>query len=161
VSSNWRPAAAVATALEKLSVHVDDASRTGLLVQIVHVLATDEKAILQRAFKFGESELRGIWFGRRSHSLPHRIEFPHQPGIAAPRFGRCDLFDPVIPPKSPPHATEGWKAALGAYSGAGKNKDAVGRGNDQHGSMRGRASAVPSGLRLLRSSHFTSESLDS
>jgi hypothetical protein len=45
-------AASVATALEKLSVHVDNVSRTRLLVKVVHVLGADEKAILQRVFKF-------------------------------------------------------------------------------------------------------------
>jgi hypothetical protein len=47
----WSAAATVATALEKLSVHVDNFPRTRLLVKIVHVLSADEEAVLQAVFK--------------------------------------------------------------------------------------------------------------
>jgi hypothetical protein len=47
----WRVAASVATALEKLSVHVDNVPRTCLLVKVVHVLGANKEAILQRVFK--------------------------------------------------------------------------------------------------------------
>jgi hypothetical protein len=42
----WSTAASVAAALEKLSVHVDDISRTRLLVKAVHVLSADEETFL-------------------------------------------------------------------------------------------------------------------
>jgi hypothetical protein len=45
VAKSWA-AAGVATALEKLSVHVDDVLRPRLLVKSVDVLGADEKAIL-------------------------------------------------------------------------------------------------------------------
>jgi hypothetical protein len=54
----WNVAATVATALEKLSVRVDNFPRTRLLVKAVHVLGADEKAFLQRLFKLGEGEVR-------------------------------------------------------------------------------------------------------
>jgi len=41
-----------------------------------------------------------------------------------PSFGRSDLFDPVVPPKST-HATESWDAAFGAHSCPGENEDAI------------------------------------
>jgi hypothetical protein len=59
----WSAAACVAAALEKLSMHVDNVSRPRLLVKVVHVLGTDEKEVLQRVFKFSESEVRRIRFG--------------------------------------------------------------------------------------------------
>jgi hypothetical protein len=48
-----RAAASLAAALEKLSVHVDNISCSGLLVKVVHVLGAYEEAILQGVFKFG------------------------------------------------------------------------------------------------------------
>jgi hypothetical protein len=47
----WSAAATVATAPEKLSVHVDNFPRTRLLVKIVHVLSAGEEAVLQAVFK--------------------------------------------------------------------------------------------------------------
>jgi hypothetical protein len=82
-----RAAASVATALEKLSVHVDDVSRTCLLVQGVHVLDANEKAILERVFKFGEGEVRRIRLGCQSNLPAQGIELPHQAGIAVPSLG--------------------------------------------------------------------------
>jgi len=58
-----RAAASVAAALEKLSVHVDNFSRTCLLVQAVHVLGAGEKALLQGVFKFRKGEVRWIRSG--------------------------------------------------------------------------------------------------
>jgi hypothetical protein len=130
-----RAAASVATALEKLSVHVGDISRTCLLVKVVHVLGADEKAILQRVFKFGESEVRRIRFGCRSHTPTHGIELPHQPGIAVPSLRRGDLLDPVVPPKST-YATESWDAAFRAYSCSGENEDSISGGNCEHGKKK-------------------------
>ena len=46
----WRAVASLATTLEKLTVHVNDLSRTRLLVKAVHVLGADEQAVLQRVF---------------------------------------------------------------------------------------------------------------
>jgi len=126
-----RAAASIATALEKLSVHVNDVFRTRLLVKSVHVLGADEKAILQRVFKFGESEVRRIRFGCRSNPPTHGIKLPHQPGIAVPSFGRSDFLDPVVPPEST-HATEGWNAALRAHSCPSKNEDSVSGENGEH-----------------------------
>ncbi len=127
-----RSVAGVAAALEKLAVHVDDALRSCLLVQVVNILGADEKAVLQQVFKLGEGEVCRIRFDGRSHTPPHGIELPHQPGIAVPSFGRSDLFDPVVPPKST-HATESWDAAFGAHSCPGENEDAIGGGKCEHG----------------------------
>ena len=118
-------------ALEKLSVHVDNSPRTRLLVKAVNILGADEEAILQGVFNFREGEVRTVRFGRRSHTPPHRVELPHQPGIAMPSLGRSDLLDPVVPP-IPTHATESCDAAFRAYSCSGENKDAVIGGNGQH-----------------------------
>jgi len=85
-------AASVATALEKLSVRVDDVPRTRLLVEAVHILRADEKALLQRVFKVREGEVGRIRLGCRSNPPPHGIELPHQPGIAVPSCGRSGLL---------------------------------------------------------------------
>ena len=127
----WSTAASVAAAFKKFSVHMDDISRARLLVKVVHVLGTDEKAILQRVFKFGESEVCWIWFGCRSNAPTHGIELPYQPGIAVPRYGRSDLLDPIIPPQST-RAPECWNAAFRAHACPGKYEDAFSGGNSEH-----------------------------
>jgi len=58
----WRAAASVAAALEKLSVHVDDVLRTGLLVKVVDVLRADEKTVLQRFSSFVRAKCAGFQF---------------------------------------------------------------------------------------------------
>jgi len=128
----WRAVAPVATALEKLSVHVDNISCSSQFVEAVHVLGADEKAFLQRLFKLGEGEVGGIRLSRQRHAPTHGIELPHQPGIAVPSFGRSDLLDSAVPPKST-CATESWDAAFRAYSCPGKNEDTVGGENGEHG----------------------------
>jgi hypothetical protein len=125
-----RAAAGIATALEKLSMHVDDVSRTCLLVKAVHVLSADEKALSQSKFKLCEGEVGWIRFGCRSNPPTHGVELPHQPGIAVPSVGRSDLLDPVISPEAT-HATKGWNAAFRAHSCPGENEDAVRGGNGE------------------------------
>jgi len=127
-----RAAASAATALEQLSVHVNDVSRACLLVKVVHVLGAGEKALLQRVFKFRQGEVSWIRFGCRSNTPTHGIELPHQSRITVPSFGRSDLLDPVISPEAT-HTTESWNAAFRTYSCSGKNKDAVSGGNCEHG----------------------------
>jgi hypothetical protein len=58
-----RAAASVAAALEKLSVHVNNFPRTRLFVEAVHVLGTDEKALLQGVFKSRERKVCWIRSG--------------------------------------------------------------------------------------------------
>ena len=72
-----------------------------------------------------------IGLGCRRNPPSHEIELPHQPGIALPSLGRCDLPDSVVPPKST-HATESWDAAFRAYACSGENEDAVGGANREH-----------------------------
>jgi hypothetical protein len=120
----WRAVATVATALEKLTVHVDNFPRTRLLVKAVYVLGADKEAILQGVFKFREREVGGIRLSRRRHTPTHGVELPHQPGIAVPSYGRSDLLDSVVLPETT-YATESWDAAFRAYSRPGKNEDTV------------------------------------
>jgi hypothetical protein len=126
-----RAAATVAAAFEEFSVHVDNSPRTRLLVKGVYVLSTNEKPILQQVFKLGEGEVRTVRFGRRSHTPPHRVELPHQPGIAMPSLGRGDLLDPMATPEAL-HTPESWDAAFRAYPRPGQNEDVVSGSYGEH-----------------------------
>jgi hypothetical protein len=113
-------------------MHVDNISRTRLLMKVVHVLGTDEKALSQRVFKFRESEVGGIRFGFRRNPPTHGIELPNQAGITVPGFGRSDFLDSVVPPKST-RTTKSWDAAFRTHSRSSQNEDAVSGGNGEHG----------------------------
>src|SRR5438552_18375716 len=123
--------ATVATALEKLSVHVDDVDRTRLLVQVVHVLSAQQEVTSEILLQLCKREVRRVRLGSRSHPPPHGVELPHQLGIAVPSFRRSDLLNPVVPPKAT-HATEGGNAAFGANPCSGEDEHTVSRGNSQH-----------------------------
>jgi hypothetical protein len=114
-------------------VHVDDALRPGLLVEIVHILCTEEQAISQSLLKTGERDVRRVGFRRRRDAASHGVELPDQPGIAMPRMRRSNLFDSVVAPQSA-DASEGRYPALGAYACPGEDEDPI-RGRDgEHGS---------------------------
>ena len=85
-----RAVASVATAHEKLSVHVDDLSRTGLLVKVVHVLIADKKALLQGVFKFREGEVGriSVWLRKQPADAWSRTPTPTGDRAAKPRAKR-------------------------------------------------------------------------
>jgi hypothetical protein len=60
----WQAVARIAAVLEKLAMHVDDASCTCLLVQVVHILGTKEQALPQGSCKVRERKVRWVGFGR-------------------------------------------------------------------------------------------------
>lgn len=87
-----RAGAGIATALEKFTMHVNDAAGAGLLVEIVDVLGAEEKTIREGAFQSGESEMPGIRFGGSSNAATHGIEIPDEARIAAPGVRGGDVF---------------------------------------------------------------------
>ncbi len=126
-----RQAAGIATALEQLAVHVDDAGRAAPLVEIIDVLRAEKQAVLQIGFELGERAMAGIRFGGRSGAAAHGVELPHQSRVAAKGFGRPDFLDAVGPPQAA-RATERRNAAFGADARAGEDEDAVAGGNPEH-----------------------------
>jgi hypothetical protein len=130
-------AARVAAALEKLAVHVDDALRACLLVQIVYILGAEEEAISQTLLQLREREMRRVGLRSRSYSPTHGIELPDQPGVAVPRMGRSDLLDPVVPPETI-DATERGYPALGAYACPCEDEEAI---MWRHGEHRSKCSS--------------------
>src|SRR5437879_3625473 len=123
--------ATVATALEKLSVHVDDVDRTRLLVQVVHVLSAQQEVTSEILLQLCKREVRRVRLGCRSNPPTHGVELPDEPGIASPSLGRSNLLYTVIPPQ-PAHATEGRNPTFGANPCSGEDEHAVSRGNSQH-----------------------------
>lgn len=111
VIGEWRSPAGVTAALEKLAVHVKNAARSGLFVQVVHVLRAEEQAVREFALQIGEREMRGIRLGG-GNTPAHGIEIPDQPRIASPGMRRSYLFDAIVSPKSTRPA-KGWDSALG------------------------------------------------
>ena len=124
--------ASIAAAFKQFAVHVDDVLRSCLLVQVVHVLRAEEKAVFQPPLKVCEGEVGWIRLRRRSDPPTHGIELPHQPGIATPSIRRGYLFDPVVPPQTI-DVTERRYPALGAYACPGEDKEPVGGRKGEHG----------------------------
>jgi hypothetical protein len=115
----------VATALEKLAVHVDNAPRAGLLVKIVDVLCAQKKPVVERLFERGEGKMPRVWLGGGCDLAAHGIEIPNEPRITPPGERGGNFFDSMLAPKSASIAESG-NTAFGAYAGTSKNKNAVG-----------------------------------
>ncbi len=116
--------ARVAAALEKLAVHVDDADRSGLFVEIIDILRAEVEAVAEAAFERGESEMAGIRFCGSGHAAAHGIKFPNELRIALPGGWRGNFFEAIFPPEAALVA-KGWDAAFGADAGAGENEDEI------------------------------------
>lgn len=78
----------------------DSPTRSCLLVEVVHVLSAEEKAVFQPLLKPRKCEVRRVGFRRQRDPPTHRVELSHQPGIAEPRMRRGDLLYAVVPPQS-------------------------------------------------------------
>jgi hypothetical protein len=130
----WRSGASVAAALEKFAVHVDDANRPCLLVQIIHVLGAEEQTVFQPLLQLREGEVRRVGLCCCRDSTPHGIELPHQPGIATPRIRRGDFFDSVVAPETA-HTPERRYPALGAYTSPSEDEDSISERDGEHGSV--------------------------
>ena len=126
-----RSAACVTAAFEQFAVHVNDALRPGLLVQVVHVLGAEEYAIFQLLLQFCEREVRRVGLCRSGDSTAHRVELPDQPGITTPSMGRGYFLNPVVSPESA--ATECRNSALGAHACACEDEDAITGRDGEHG----------------------------
>jgi hypothetical protein len=90
-------AARVAAAFEEFSVHVDNISRSSQFVEVVHVLGTNEKPILQQASKLGEgSEPDSVWLPK-----PHADAWSRTPTPAVDRGAKPQA---KRPPRSDSYA---------------------------------------------------------
>ena len=116
--------AGLAAALHELPVHVEEAGRAGLLVQVVDVLGAEEETIRERGFKARESEMGGIGPGGGSHAAAHGVKVPDEARVAAPGVGRGDLFEAVVAPETSGIAKRG-DPTFGAYTGPGKNENTI------------------------------------
>jgi len=120
-----REATGVATALEKLAVHVEDAFRARLLVKIVDVLRAQKKPVVKNLLESSKGNVAGIWPGGGRHFAAHGVEIPNKMRIAPPSKGRSDFLDPIIAPESAGIA-KSRNAAFGADARTSEDKNAIG-----------------------------------
>ncbi|MGC2506889.1 MAG: hypothetical protein WA369_09535 [Candidatus Acidiferrales bacterium] len=123
--------AGVAAAFEKFAVHVDDADRASLFVEIVDILRAEVQAVAEAFFERGESEMSGIRFRGCGDAAAHGIKFPDELRIALPCGGRGDVFEAVVAPKAA-FIAERRNAAFGADAGAGEDENEVVRREFDH-----------------------------
>jgi hypothetical protein len=57
-----RSVASIAAALEKFPVHVDDAQRSCLLMQVIHVLSAEEQTVLNLCSSLASAKCAGLGF---------------------------------------------------------------------------------------------------
>ena len=112
-------------------MHVDNALRSSPPVKVVHVLRAKEEAFAQLVFELSQCEVRRVGLRSRSYSPTHGVELPDQPGVAAPRIGRGDLLDPVVPPETV-DTPECRYPALGAYARPCQDEKAIMWRNGEH-----------------------------
>lgn len=125
-----REGARVAAGFKKFAVHMDDARRARLFVEIVDVLRAEEEAIAELPAESGDGLVGGIRHGGRGDAAAHGIEIPDEAGIAAPGLRRSNVFETVVAPESA-GITEGGDTAFGADASAGEEEDAVGGGEGE------------------------------
>ena len=90
----------LAACLGEFAVHVHEADRAGTLVQVVHILRTQEEAVTQLRLQFRQCNVSGIRHRLRSRCPPRRIELPYTCWVALPRFRSADIFNPIPGPPS-------------------------------------------------------------
>jgi len=129
-----RSVASITAALEKLAVHVDGALRPCLLMQVINVLRAEKHVFLQLLFELCKCGVRRVRLCRSRDTTAHGIELPYERGIATPRVGRGDFFDPVVPPETI-DATERRYPALGAYACPCEDEEAIMGRNGKHVSV--------------------------
>jgi hypothetical protein len=107
-----RPPAGVATAFEKLAMHVKNMSGSGFFVQVVHVLRAEEEAIFELAFQAGKREMSGIGLGDSGNAPAHGVEIPDQRRIPRPGMRGRHFFDAIVAPESA-RSAKGWDTTFG------------------------------------------------
>lgn len=120
-----RTGAAVAPGLEQLTVHMNQASRAGLLVKIIDVLSAEKEAVAELTLDLRERQMRGIRLTRQGSRTTHGIELPDQLRIAGPGLGRRYLLESPAFPKTI-GITKSGDTALGTDAGARQNKETIG-----------------------------------
>ena len=104
-------------------MHVQDALRSGELVQRIDVLGDEEQIVAEEPLQLGQREVGGIG-PHRSHLLAAlRIEPPDEARVASEALRRRHVLHPVLVPEAP-GVPEGGHAALGADPGPGEHENA-------------------------------------
>jgi hypothetical protein len=119
----WEAGASLATALEELSVHVNEARRTRLLVQIVDILRAEKEAIAHDSLDCRQSVVSKIGFACPGLRAPLRIETPDDRGVRSPAFRGSNVLEAVLLPEAI-GVPEGANPALGADPRARQHEDA-------------------------------------
>jgi hypothetical protein len=111
-----------APALLQFAMHVDEALRSGALVQVIDVLGHQQKIARPAPLQIGEGKVGGVRLDRAELGTACIVEIVHKSGIAAERFGRRNVFHPVPLPQAV-RAAEGGDAAVGRDAGTGQDDD--------------------------------------
>jgi hypothetical protein len=105
--------AGVAATFEKFAVHVEDALRASLFMEIVDVLGAEEEAIRDGLFESGKSEVSGVRFRSGGYPAAHGVKIPNQARITAPGTGRSNIFYTMVVPQ-PTRIAKSGNTAFGA-----------------------------------------------
>ena len=118
-----RVAGAAPGAVE-LAVHVEQALRTGAVVEVVDILRDQQQFPCPGPVEPRERLVRGIGLDGLQLRTALVVEFLDQSGVADKGLGRGDILDPVPFPQTVRPA-KGGDAAFGADAGAGEDDDIV------------------------------------
>ena len=124
IEDRWAPAIFFAAGFGKFAVHVDEAARAGTLMKVVHVLGAEEEAVAKSGFQLSEFEVSRVGLGLLRRCTAHRVELPHERGVAPKGLWRAHVFEAMPFPQTVRGAERG-QAAFRADSGSCEHEEAV------------------------------------
>src|SRR5271157_1611006 len=111
---NRRPAAILLTMrFGQLAVHVQQSAGAGPLVQVIHILRAEKKAVAELLLQLRKRKMRRIRLGLSARLPPSSVELPNLPRTALPGLRRAHILNPISRPQ-PVRGAKGGQPALRA-----------------------------------------------
>ena len=106
----------------KRAMHLQHRAAARRLVQGIDILGHKHHLTFITLLQAGQGYVRRIWRDLGRLRAARIVEPMHKVGIALKGFGRCDILDPVLGPKTA-FVAKRRDPAFGRYSGACQNDD--------------------------------------
>jgi hypothetical protein len=113
-------------------MHVNDALRSGLLVQRIDILGAKKEPLRHGSLELRQGEVRRIGHNGLVPLSALCVELPHQRRIGRESFWGGDLFNAIPSPQSV-RAAKRRKPTFGADPGAGEHEEMIFRRQRIHG----------------------------
>src|SRR5262249_18287199 len=110
--------------------HVAHVLRACRFVQGIHVLRADEEPLADSFLELRERDMCAVGLALARLCAALRVEPPHERRVRRPTFGRCDVFDAMLLPKTT-RVAKRLDAALGTDASPGEDEYGFARVDDE------------------------------